>query len=430
MEYTRDYYLPGIQRDINNPGQRVVGPEWVACVTFLQDEGLAYSHFARIATLLASDPKHSDMSGDFQAQALLFKSKGISMLREKMIVDPGDPKTYNHILLLMNAEIFDRNFAAATAHAKILATLFQDGIIKDDLPFLFKIVYHDSQRATMSLTRTVLDFQDWVPKQLIPMDQLVPLNHPSAIWMGAMGLGLDPTLNSNPLLKSTMRVCKHNCLSLLMALKDKSYADANVVFYGRFYTALSMGRLVNHYLDAIDALNEHSQNWIVETQPINSDRMSASISLAMVLLLRCITRIDNVKISGNITIFNANMLIMHRLKESLMVVKDHPEDDLIGEYANPRLFALFIGAWLEQARAVAQMKSEGRFPMSTLDYAGTGAELGWFNCEFAAQARAMGVYKWIDVRKILQQFVYADVLEPNGALWFPWTVQNCKRHAF
>lgn len=348
------------------------------------------------------------------------------MLREKMMSDPGDPRAYNQIFLLMNAELYDRNFAAASAHAKILANLFENGIIKNDLPFLFKVVYHDAQRATMSLTRTVLDLEEWVPKQLIPMDHIVPASHPSAVWMGRIGLNLDLSLDSNPSLKKTMRICKHNCLSLLLALKDKAYADAKVVFYGRFYTTLCMGRLVNHYLDAVALLNEHSSNWIVEKNPINPARMSAYLSLAVILILRCLTRIDNVKISGNITIFNANMLLMHRLKETLMVVDGYPRSDLIGEFAGSRLFALFVGAWLENRKSASHMHCESHASGYLTDCSSSGAGLGWFSCALVEQACNMGLYEWIDVRDVLQRFIYADVLEPNGSLWFPWIVLNHK----
>lgn len=433
MEYTRDYYLPGIQRDVNNPGQKLVGPEWAQCVSFLQDEGLAYAHFARMAALLASDPKQSDLAGDFYAQALLFKSKGMTLLHAKLIADAGNPKTYHQILLLMNAEIFDRNFLAATAHAKMLAQLLQEDIIKDDILFAFKVVYHDTQRAAMSLTRPVLDLDGWVTDQLIPVDILIPRKHPSLIWFGPMGLDLDPSMDYNPSLKQTLGLFKQNCLALIVVFHDKAYLDRKQLFYGRFYMSLIMGHFVNHYIDAIEALDTRNNNWMAESQPFDEIRTSAAMSLAMLLLLRCMTQIDDVKISGNIRIFRANMLIMHRLKEILMSTNSHNKFESRTDFSNARLYVLFIGAWLEQVRAAAQRAATG-LPADLQDAGNlegkSGAELGWFNCELAEHARAMGLTEWMEVREILQRFIYVDIMKPDAAFWFPWIVRNCTSHAF
>lgn len=430
MEYSRDYYLPGIQRDVNNPGLRVVGPEWAQCVAFLQDKGLAYSHFARIAALIASDSQQSDVTEDFHTQALIFKSKSMALLRERLAQEPGDPKTYSQILLLMNAELYDRNFAAASAHGAILATLLQNGTIKGDTTFLFKVVYHDAQRASMSMTRPLLDLDHWVPDQIIPIDHLVTPDSPLAVLLGARSLELDPSLNANPQLKQTMADFKQTCLSLLLAMTDKKFADSQAVFYGRFYMSISMGRLVNRYLDAAARTNESSDNLLLQDESAGHARMSAYVSLAALLLLRCLTRIDSVRISGNIILFSANMLIMHRLKETLMVNGRHSRSEIQGKFANARLYALFVGAWLEQARAALQKRASGSSPDSDTDASSSSADLGWFNCEFAEQARSMKLYKWTEVRKILQQFVYADVLEPTGAHWFPRIIQTSKSHVF
>lgn len=424
MEYTRDFYLPGIQRDVNDPGSKVVGPEWATCVCFLQDKGLAYSHFARIAAIVASDPKHPDISHDFSTQALIFKSKSMAMLRKRLQESPEDWTTYNQILLLMNAEVYDRNFVAAASHGAILVNLLQNGTIKDDPAFLFKVLYNDTQRAAMSLTRPLFDLEKWVPDQILSLSDLVTPRLPVPVRLEAQAMNLDHSLDSNPPLKDTLIVFKHACLCLALVIKDKSFADSHIVFYGRFHMTITMGRLINYYLDAAEVLTDDICVRILDNQAVSQARMSAFVSLAALLLLRCITRIDSVKISGDIALFSANKLIMQRLKDTLVASKGYAFTQRGGTFANARLYALFVGAWLEQARVAAQRAINMSSPGSYLGSPDCDADLGWFNREFAEQARAMNLYGWTEAKETLQQFVYIDVLEPNGAGWFPRILQT------
>lgn len=223
MGYSRDYYLPGIQRDVNNPGSKVVGPERAQCIQFLQDDGLAYSHLARIAAVIASDSRQSAVTANFSIQAMIFKSKSMALLRERLVETPQDPKMYNQVLLLMNAELYERYLDAASSHARILVSLLQNGTIKADPAFLFKVVYHDAQRAAMSLTRTLFNLEEWVPQQLGPLNSLIRSRLPPVVGMEAAARGLNPILDVDPPLKHTLTSLKHAYLCLLLLTKDNCW---------------------------------------------------------------------------------------------------------------------------------------------------------------------------------------------------------------
>ena len=230
MKYTRDVYLPGIQGDLNSPGSLAVRREWAECVTFLQDECLALAHLARIASIVASDPDFLARDPKFERQALVLKSKTMKKLRDHLIESLHDTRACNTILMLLNAELYARNMEAAQYHALILANLLQTGAVKTDPIFHFKILYHDAQRAVMSLTRTSFDLQRWVPDTFNSvfvdpvLDQL-----PEDISPQTQLEGIDATMDEFPELKTIFATLKHALKLSLRGLRNPTYATLPIV---------------------------------------------------------------------------------------------------------------------------------------------------------------------------------------------------------
>lgn len=199
-----------------------------------------------------------------------------------------------------------------------------------------------------------------------------------------------------------------------------------------------MGRLINHYVDALARISKNTvgreanssdstDDWILEDHSTAYAYVRAFTSLAALLLLRCLTRIDNVEITRGVALFSAHPLIMQRLKEVLRAGDLHYPADMQGRFADARVYALFVGAWLEQARAAA-LRAQSTAKESSLgsdpgSHANSVlAEQGWFTSELAEQARNMNLYEWSNVRVVLLSYVYTDLLEPNAARWFPQTM--------
>ena len=71
---------------------------------------------------------------------------------------------------------------------------------------------------------------------------------------------------------------------------------------------------------------------------------------------------------------------------------------------NARLWALYVGAYLEQAEVART---------------GDSADKEWFNVRLVSYARAMGLLTWEPLRERLLHFLHTDVLQPHGSIWFP-----------
>lgn len=385
MKYTRDIYLPGIQGDLNNPGSPAVQREWTECVTFLQDECLAYAHLTRIASIVASDRDLLAGTSAFQTQALVLKSKTMTILRERLIKSLYDASACKIILMLLNAEIYARNLDAAKVHAVVLARLLQSGSVTTDPIFLFKILYHDTQRAVMSLSRPSFDFKHWIPAIFNPIfiDGIIE-QIPYDISPEMLSADIDPSMDEFPALKRIIATLKHCLLLSLLGFKDPNYATLPIVTYGRVTATMAMGRLINHYLDVAEA-----PEYIFKPP----HRMQAYISLATLLWMRAISRIDNVKIAGNTRIFAANADILDILEEMLM--NNRTDSD----HSNVKLWVLYTSACIGT--------SLGR---STL-------QDSWLVKEFLRQASEMNLKSWAEVKVILEGFLFTEMLPPNGSTW-------------
>lgn len=385
MKYTRDVYLPGIQGDLNNPGSPAVQREWAECVTFLQDECLAFAHLARIASIVASDADLLVRNPTFKTQALVLKSKTMTILQHRLVESLHDARAYNTILMLLNAELYTRNLDAAKYHAAVLARLLQTRSVKTDPIFLFKILYHDTQRAAMSLTRPSFDFQQWIPDTFNPVfiDPIIE-QLPDDISPEELAEDIDSSMNDFPALKHMLATLKH-CLSLsLLGFKDPTYATLPIVMYGRITATLTMGRLINHYLDSAEVL---------EYVDDASSQIQAYISLTTLLWMRAVSRIDNVKIAGNTRIFAANEFILDTLKQMLIDDKTNAEHNKI------KLWVLYTSACIEMSLGKATFNDS------------------WLVKTFLQQAQDMNIYSWAETKEILQGFLYTEMLPPNGSTW-------------
>lgn len=385
MKYTRDVYLPGIQGDLNNPGSPAVQREWTECVTFLQDECLASAHFTRIASIVASDTDHQDSNHIFQTQALVLKSKTMTILRQRLIQSIYDASACNTILMLLNEELYARDLEAAKVHAVVLARLLQSDFVTTDPTFLFKILYHDAQRAVMSLSRTSFDFEDWIPAKFNPIF-IGPIQEhlPYDISPEKLSEDIDPSMDEFPVMKNIIIGLKHCLLLSLLGFKDPKYATLPIVMYGRVSATMAMGRLVNYYLDAVK----------VSKYVVDSDhRTQAYISLATLLWMRAISRIDNVRIAGNTRIFAANEFILETLTRMLK------SEELNTKNSNIRLWVLYTSACIE------------------LSLGKTNAQDSWLVNRFLRQASEMNLSSWAEVKDILQSFLFTEMLPPNGSTW-------------
>jgi hypothetical protein len=134
----------------------------------------------------------------------------------------------------------------------------------------------------------------------------------------------------------------------------------------------------------------------------------AYASLATILWLRKATGASEVGLAGAPPLFDANALLMRRLKQALEESKCMVAEDC--RYANVRLRALYVGAYQEQV-GVADTGEQ------------RSAKEDSFNVELALLAKQMRLVSWEQVREPHLGFLHADHLLPHGSEWFMHTME-------
>lgn len=417
MAFTRDCYLPGIQADVHRPGEKVVHPEWAACVVFLEDEGLAYSHFARISAILAQSSKASLASAGFKAQALEYKAKSLALIRTRLEVSVQDPKAHHQMLLLQNTEVYERNGVAAVSHASILVSLLQNGTITGNLAFLFKILYHDTQRAAMTLTRPCFDLETWVPAQFENLNAAVTRRVPAALVGTLFPQLLDPSIAHDEYLGGIFEFMRFTSTLLALSKRDESFRDSASMFWGRYACVISMGRLINHYLNELSQLgklSEYPDRYQSRITGLHSQMLG---SLTALLWLRECARIDSVRITKDVTLFDANEQILQHIKKMLIESDRVARRTSTREYPNLRFWALYTGARYAWRWKTSQ-KDLPRAAHPTPASVHSNEISGWFNTKLTEQAQTMQLLSWADATHVLCSFLHLSVAPSDDRLWF------------
>jgi hypothetical protein len=146
---------------------------------------------------------------------------------------------------------------------------------------------------------------------------------------------------------------------------------------------VSFSRLVDHYVGAKMFLapspDACAENGYYHVQ--------AFAVLATILWLRKVTRADAVKMGDSAVLFDANELLMSRLEDELEESKWMLAEEQERKYIRVRLWAIYVGAFLEQFDVAIERRTN---PFAT-------ASKQYFNVRFAEQARAIGFTTWQQV---------------------------------
>lgn len=393
MAYTSDLYLPGIYRHHNLADRKAASTQaFNEIIAFLHDECTAYPHLARIVAVMPRGSAESIST----SQSVMFKTKGLISLRKRLMSPDSlfDPKTSASVLLFLTAELYDGNLEAASFHARILAHILQTGVLPVDFWFLFKALYHDMQRACLSLVRPAFDLETWVPKQFNSVC-FTAISRMSDAVICESHRQLDASI-TNPIMKALIIEARYCRDIRLLISEDQRLAKNQMNWYFGCRTMACVGGLVNHYLDSRGLMEKYRE---IDYSGLKVARNEACTSLALLYVIRCEAKMDTFRIGDRETIFRANPKILTRMRELL----EQDELSVEKQHSRTKLFALFVGAYAEQVRALSTHEAP---------------EKGWFNVELAIHAAKMRVWTWRDVREILLGFHYSDSLQPYGSVWF------------
>lgn len=385
--------------------------DWGTSVSFLHDESTALAQFAHIA--VAMDPQRSFDN----LKVLSFKSGTMNLLRARVSESRiMEHSTCRAIYLLLMAEVFSRNFAAAFVHASLLARLLHSGQIQETFSFVFWVLGYDYQRAAMSQSRLCLDIEFWIPTHLQTFWHQVLSGMPNQMSNTDIFMSSDVDINTEDI-QSLFTSIQQAQFALSMERTMNENKDKKSIRCRAFWT-WTLARLHHSYLDAIEAL-EATQSQLRDKQNIHlrpplhgerstSLRVTAFFSLAAHIYTRISLNVDTIR-RGEITVFSANAELLLKLRDLLADYERNAEPTEKLAYGKIQLWALYIGAYAEQAAEVSLR--------------GATAEHGWFNTRLATRATSMGLLFWPDVRAVLQIIHYTDSLRPHGSQWF-WKIMN------
>jgi hypothetical protein len=377
--------------------------EWETTVRALQDEGTAHATLARAATVLSiGGGPHATR---LEHQAVALKIKGSVILRTELVdiekMQFYDERLCFQVFTLMQNAVFGRQLEEARIHTSMLQQLLKlprkppdSGTHK--LEFLFLIAYNDVQSASMSFQCTRMDLDEWMPSQFRALwtstDRYQPLKARNTY-------DLDPSLGQGRL--RTLYVAQRDIEARRGQFASDPLAATSQTWLSLLSQAVvAYGQMHNFCVDAEIAYHTSggpADLWI---------GVQAATALAGVLWARQLHGTENLSVGPGATIYNANHLLLYRLRERLSLLLTAGVC-YVERFRSAMLWALYVGAAITRGVSVSHIE-------------GISSVRKWFDDKIARQARMMTIESWTRAQVILRGFLYGGnmVLHIDGSLWF------------
>lgn len=263
-----------------------------------------------------------------------------------------------------------------------------------------------------AFTKPSYDHDEWVPKYFAPAWSRTQQLLPPSLSCEAIALKLDPSINDDTL-RSVLTILRRGHDMYIFNLANPMPKEVHAGEYMRSIVANGMCRLLNHYLDNVAVIEKLvGQNTLTGRQ-ITHARVQTIVSLALFYWGRFVSITDSVVIGTGKAVFCSNPGILTRLRKAY---GDYDTLTLKAEkipYSRQALFAVYVGAWAEQMKALGTGQTE--------------VEKQWFNSKFGAHASKMGLRTWEEVREVLIGFLHNDFVPPNGSIWFQKTLKEFEK---
>ncbi len=300
--------------------------------------------------------------------------------------------SYWHIIALYMAEVQVGNVEAAWVHAAMLSRALkhesEHGQV--DITPLRSFMYNEACACCMFLRKPVLDYDDWLPK--VFEKYWAEGRAPLPAMQLSYSTTLDPTID-NDFLKD-MFIQQREGLAVWRHGEERAEGLSSAVFTWWCSSHLvKHTRLLKYAMDCIDAAKESKG-----TQPGILEK-NAYLALTVVYWTRLIAG-DETLLGKEI--FQTKKPLRQLTKELLEKERHRTEFTGSMQYANARLWALYVGSQAEHNESGGRKGHEN-----------------WFTVEFTLQAARMGLTSWDAVHKILDGFLDYDLVRPHGVLFIP-----------
>ncbi|RDW75544.1 hypothetical protein BP6252_06686 [Coleophoma cylindrospora] len=442
LSFVRDCLMPPTGKSVAQKQRALAwNAQFIQDVSFaLQDECLAYAYLSRFAAILSTIL----VDNRLKILALTYKAEVSSRLRLRLRAQR--PSDYGNIesicwliYSLLAADVAAQDYAAASLHGKILRCLLQpEG---KPVPFLENrrlvrsILWQDTQRATLTLTRTSFELDQFVrhflpeiPKSMDEWYDLLDDLLPSE-GSGRPTIVLDEVLqcrdfrlmfSETKLYFSTIKVAVANTT----LINDLTFALAT-------RSILMQAHLVNKYTtfkteadgldppDPSNVLHRHAfmslatLYWIrfacLHENSLNPNSPGEWTRAPFIGRQRAATALKPLilETAGNSLIYGAGPGIIRALRQIMTYTKEYAMSMVNDPETKFRLWALYVGAIAEQAQ-------------DGFDGTEEKAHGNWHNIEFVQHAGLMGLYQWEEVEDKLKKFLYVEHIGVGARKWFVW----------
>jgi len=290
------------------------------------------------------------------------------------------------------AEAQAGNADAAWIHAEMLSRALKRESERGqvDITSLRSFMYNEACACCMFVRRPVLDYDDWVPK--VFEKYWTEGRAPLPAMQLSYSRTLDPSIEGDFL--KDMFIRQREGLAVWRHGSERAEGLAPAVFTWWCSSHLvKHTRLLKYALDCIDAAKKAGG-----AQPRVLEK-NAYLALTAVYWTRLIAG-DETLLGKEI--FQTKKPLRQLTKELLEKERHRIEFTRSMQYANARLWALYVGAQAEHDELGARKGHES-----------------WFAVELSLQASRMGLHSWDDVHRILEGFLDCDVVEPHGSHFVP-----------
>jgi hypothetical protein len=454
IRFIRDAYLPGlyitsymkfkepvrgaprlttIGEGFHVAGRRQAAKVWDSMKEELSDEGRALAWISSYIPVLARYSSR-DTARDLNLTAIKMKAKSLKILTAKIARlpndSPPDVALVAQIVSLFRASCKEGDLESAKIHAEIIRRLIDrvgDGqppagssaavaaaaaADRRHLQVLFvTVMNNDTEIAVSQMRNTFFDFEHWVQKQL------------SKFWADTSEAAMPPTSSDYRNLHSSIEVqsTRVACVRLrrylltrqtLVNLDDPHDLERTDSVLGVFimYSLYDSGVLVNNYMDLVGGRRT------VGGKSANSVQLlEALVALTTLHVLR--RGIFEATIYGGDYRIGYHVTTVAHLQATARTALEVAPADELGRYGEALLWIFFYGARFEWQVAQKTKKDQDKGKA-------TQKTKCWFTSRFARQTQQLGLTQWPDARRVLDQFVFYEFLEPDLPAWYDEVVSG------
>ncbi|KAJ9603760.1 hypothetical protein H2200_011946 [Cladophialophora chaetospira] len=362
---------------------------WKDIVNGLEAPGSAYCYLARNSAAAAIVAPSTELA----KQTYMYQARSTKALREYLNQESSiilSRRTVLWIFTLFDAEVMARNLPGAVAHGGMLVRYYKAQSERGpvDLTTLTSVLFSDLNLACLFLIRPLFDYQNWIPRVCGPVFDAVESKIPAPL-LGISGGTSDLSVRNEKLAAILKQRRRTDTIRALM-FKGTDQMPLPVLLWITIRSMLDLAALLHLYLDYVDFFEK-------SVDASQESKVQAYLALATIYLLR-LQRYN--KVLHGIRLYESGLQMSSQIQQ-LLTEEAACADYNAEEFANARLWALFIGAYGEQ------MPLRDR----------PEPNKAWFNINFVEQVRQMGLTSWEEIRAILEGFIFNDSMTPPGSQW-------------